>query len=283
MAVKINREEMQKREAEGGDYVPETQFIPAGSHPARLVHYAELGKHYPIFKGNRNTYESGKRKGQMKPAELLIHLVFEFPACPYDNNPLTIETSIPYGKAGEFINKLPVHDDLSTWSIGIANKTAYMKYLNAMTAATDCNYSGLDEFVGKGFLISVTNKEGKADKDGNIRVYANMKPEGITKTEFRHPLTQKVEVVEVPESKGTYGPIFDWDAPTEAAWNALGKQYRECIMRAVNFQGSAIQLLLADMPDQNDEALPEEEEMPDNKPPVNKGDAAEPEDDDLPV
>lgn len=282
MAVQVNTEEMKKREAEGGAFDTETQFIPEGSHPAVLVGYAELGKHYPIYKGVRNKYESGKRKGQDKPAELLIHLTFEFPGCPYDNKPLTIETSIPFGDKGEFINKLPVHDDLGSWSLNIANRTAYMKYYNAMNIASGCNHPGLYHHVGSGFLISVTNKDGKPNKDKVVRTYANMKPIGITKPEFRHPVTQKVETIDIPEPKGTYGPIFDWDLPTVEAWEALGKQYKDCVMKAVNFNGSPIQALLADMPDQSSEELPAEEPMPDNEPPKKTGKAAVAADD-LPV
>lgn len=285
MAVVVNNEDLANRDANKEDYVPETQHIPEGTHPAVLVGYNELGKHYPIYNGVRNKYESGKRMGQLKDAELCINLVFEFPTCDYDNVPLTIETSIPYGTAGEFINKLPVSDALASGNISLsfANKSAFNKYKNAMNAALDTAHGGLHMFLGEKFLITVTNATGKPDKNGDCRVYANMKPEGITKPEFRHPMTKKVEVIDVPDPKGTYGPMFDWDEPTVEAWNGLKKNLKKCIRKAVNFEGSPIQGILAGMPDESDEAVPDPDAMPDNVPPKNTGQAASADQDDIPV
>jgi len=264
MAVKVNDEQLAKQDAEKEEYVPETKFIEAGSHPAVLVGYNELGKHYPIFNGRRNVFDSGKNRGKEKPAELIINIVFEFPTCDFDNVPLTIETSIPYGKLGEFINKLPVSD--------------------ALAEGTGCTHDGLDDHIGSKFLIAVTNVPGKVDPETKIaRMYSNMKPEGITKPSFRHPVTKKVEEIDVPDAKGTYGPVFDWDTPTIEAWAALKKNIKGCIKRAVNFDGSPIQALLADMPEESSEAVPDQDAMPENTPPVETGKAAVAADDDIPV
>lgn len=283
MAVKVNKEQMANNV--DGDFTPETKVVPAGDEPAVMVSYVELGKHYPMFKGSRARYDQGKRIGQLKDAELVVHIAFEFPEAEYDNVPLTIETSIPYGNNGEFINKLSVVDALADGklSLSIANRTAYMKYLNAMNEATGEDREGLHEHIGSKFLINVTHNTGKPDKDGNSKVYANMKPDGITKPSFRHPRTKVVEEVPVPDPVGTYGPIFDWDNPTEEAWNALKKNFKECIKKAVNYEGSPVQAMLANMPDQNDDAIPAGEEMPDNLPPKHTGKAAEAEDDGLPA
>jgi hypothetical protein len=262
MAVKVNKDELDEGQG-GGDYEKETKFIEEGTHPARLVYYAELGKHFPIFKGKRATYDSGKKAGQHKPAELMIHLVFEFPTAPYDFNPLCIKTSIPFGDNGEFINKLPVSDALASGKISLsfANRSKYMKFLNAMNKAAGTNHQGLHEHIGNAFLIAVTNKYGqKADEDGNIPVYANMKPEGIQKTSFKHPATGKIEDIDVPEIQGTYGPVFDWDNPTKESWEAMPEYLRNCIQRAENYEGSEVHMLVSglyDIPKEGEE-LPQE-------------------------
>ncbi len=287
MAVNVSNEELAERDANMEEYIPETQYIPEGSNPAVLVGYNELGKHNPMFNGARKVYESGKRRGQLVDPEMIINLVFEFPTADFDNVPLTIETSIPYGTQGSFINKLPVSDALAAsppqMSLSFANKTAFNRYKNAMNTALGTNHGGLHMFLGEKFLIAVTNNPGKPDKNGDVKMYANMKPEGITKPEFRHPVTKNVESIEVPDPKGTYGPMFDWDEPTVEAWNGLKKNLQKCIRKAINFEGSPIQALLADIPDQSDEAQSQGDKMPDNVPPKNTGQAAQASDDDIPV
>lgn len=276
MAVKVNKDELENEG--GGDFEKETKYIEEGTHAARLVYYAELGKHFPVFKGKRAAYDSGKKTGQLKPAELIIHLVFEFPTVPYDFNPLTIKTSIPFGDNGEFINKLPVSDALASGKISLsfANRSKYMKYLNAMNKAAGTNHQGLHEHVGNAFLIAVTNKVGnKADDEGNLPVYANMKPEGIQKTSFKHPVTGKTEDVDVPEPKGTYGPVFDWDDPTQEAWEGMPEFLRKCVKRAENYEGSEVQMLVeglygdegdgeAGTPPQENTGIPAEAPLPDD-------------------
>jgi len=277
MAVKVNDSDLQEYD---GDFTKETQIIEAGPHPARLVSYVELGKHYPIYQGKRKVYESGKRKDEEKPEALLIHLVFEFPNCEFDNVPLTIKTSVPYGDKGDFINELSVSDSLASGNISLsfANRSGFMKYKNAMNAATGANYPGLDSHVGSPFIITVTNKAGtKADADGNLPVYSNMKPDGIQKTSFRNPGTGKTEEVEVPEIQGEYCPVFDWDEPAKESWDLVPEYLQKTIKKAVNFPGSPIQLLLLDYPEGNtDPDTPEE-----NKPPTS--DAAPAQTDDIPV
>jgi len=275
MAVTVDTDNMDDG---SGDFERETKYIEEGTHPARLVYYAELGKHHPIFKGKRAVYDSGKKVGDPKPAELIIHMVFEFPNAPYDNMPLTIKTSIPFGDNGEFINKLPVSDALASGNISksFANRSKYMKFLNSMNAALGTSYKGLHEFVGQGFLIAVTNKVGKkADDAGNLPVYSNMKPEGIQKTTFKHPATGKLEEVPVPAAKGKYGPIFDWDDPTKEAWDEMPEYLQKCVKRALNYEGSEVQMLVEDLYG----AEPESEPTP---PQDNNGRPATEEYDDIP-
>jgi len=278
MAVYVDDKKLEENEGTGG-YDPETKYIEEGAHPARLVSYIELGKHTPVFKKKPQVYESGKNKGKPKPPELLIHLIFEFPDCDYDIEPLCIKTSIPFGEDGEFINKLPVTDALAQNKISktYADRSKFMKYKNAMNAALGTDYKSLHEFVGEGFLISVTNRVGKkAREDGSLPVYANMKPDGIQKTAFKNPVTKKVEEVPVPEAKGEYCPMFDWDEPTKESWDLLPDYLKDTIKKAVNYEGSPTQLMLVDYPEGN-----EEEGTEDNPAPEQSNKPAET--DDLPV
>jgi len=277
MAIKVNKEELENYD--GGDFTPETQHIEAGPQvPARLVSYIELGKHNPMFQGKHQEYDSGKAKGQQKPPELLIHMVFEFPMEPYDVNPLCIKTSVPFGKAGEFLNKLSVSDALASGKISLsyANRSKYMKYLNSMNMALGTDYDGLDSFVGEAFLCGVTNKVGtKAREDGSLPVYANMKPDAIQSTEYRDPRTRKVEVMEVPEAIEEYCKVFDWDAPTKEAWDNIPEYLQKCIKTALNYEGSPTQLMLLDYPEGNTE---ERTTDTPGTPPEHKGKAAEADD-----
>ena len=274
MGFKVNREAMEN--AGSGDYAKETMFIKAGVQQARLVSYVELGKHAPIFNGKPAIYgKESKKSGQPKPPELMLHLVFEFPRAEFTGDfPLTIKTSIPWNN--EFLNKLSITEAMESGNISMtyANRSKFMKYLNAMNDACGTNYDGLDDFVGEAFLVSVTNKPGKkADADGNLPMYANMSPDGINSTKYIDQMDQQEKEAKVPETLGEYCPVFSWDTPTEEAWGALPKYLQTCIKSAVNFPGSPVDAMLAGMP---------EETEPDTAPEDNKGKPATQEDD-IPV
>ena len=277
MAIKVNKDAL----PEEGEYTsnPETMHIPAGTHPAVLVSYVELGKHYKTFMGKKAVYgKESKKAGQVRPPELLINLVFEFPTCEYTGDfPLCIATSVPM-KAGGTMNTLSVSDSLAegTLSRSFAMKTNFMKYLVAMQDATGKDYQSLADFVGTGFLCTVTNNTGKPDKDGNVRTYANMKPDGIQGLSFRHPVTGVVETIPCPEPIGTYCSVFDWDDPDIEEFNKLPKYMKEFIAKAENFPGSAIEALIKGQPSSEGTEDMSEETVQE---PV---DPAEPYDDDVP-
>lgn len=272
MAIKIDKDALPEKGSSGNK---ETKVIPAGAQVARFVSYVEMGKHNPTFQGKPAVFESGKRAGQLKEPETVIQLVFEFPTAEYTGDyPLTICTSIPW--EGDFINKLAIPDSLlnGTLSRQFAMKTGFMKYLGAFQAATGMNHPNMDAFIGVPLLINVTHRQGKADDKGNIPVYAQMKPEGVNKPEWRHPLSGKVEVLEVPPAKGTYCPVYDWDAPTPEGWKALMPSIQKVIKSAVNFEGSPTQLMLAGMPEEDTNVKDEKE--PVTTPPENTGSPVEP-------
>ena len=247
MAIKVKKENLTDENTS-----QETEHIPAGTHPAILVSYVEMGKHYKIFNGKRVVYDkTSKKAGQTRPPELHISLCFEFPSCKYTGNrPLTIATSIPM-KNGGILNPLTVSDALASGNLSksFAMKTNFMKYLLAMQDATGKNYDSLADFVGQGFLVSVSNKEGKPDSDGNVRVFANMKPDGIQSLSFKHPVTGVVEEVTCPKQIGEYCKVLDWDDPDLNEFKKLPEYMQDLIKNAEDYPGSALQGLLQGEPD----------------------------------
>lgn len=273
MAIKVNKDEL----TEEGSGNSETMFIPAGTHPAILVSYVEMGKHYKEFKGKKAVYDkTSKKAGQVRPPELHISVCFEFPNCEYTGDrPLTIATSVPM-KNGGVINALTVSDALASGSLSksFAMKTNFMKYLIAMQDATGKNYDSLADFVGQGFLVSVSNKNGKPDEEGNVRTYANMKPDGIQGLSFKHPVTGAVEEVPCPAQKGEYCTVLDWDDPDIEEFKKLPTYMQDFIKDAEDFNGSALDMLLREYPD--DEGTYNESAENDPEEPT---DPADPDDD----
>ncbi len=276
MGFSIDRKKME--EDKGGDYTPELKHIPAGVNQARLVSYVELGKHIPYFKGKHAVYgKDSKKAGEPKPPEFVIQLVFEFPRAEHSNDfPLTIKTSVPFGK-GDFINKLAVSEAMMTGNISMAfaNRSKFMKYLNALNDACGTSYDGLADFVGEPFLIAVTNKAGtKAREDGSLPIYANMAPDGINSCTYIDQMDLQEKTAKVPEQVGEYCAKFFWDDPTPEAWKEVPKYLKTCMLGATDFEGSPLAAMLAEMPEEAAEG--------DGKPPENKGKPAVAEDD-IPV
>lgn len=276
MGFEINREQMESDT--GGDYTPETKFIPAGVNQARLVSYVELGRHIPLYNGKHAVYgKESKKSGQKKPPEFMMQLVFEFPRAEHVNEyPLTIKTSVPWGK-GDFINKLGISEAMMSGNISMsfAQRSKFMKYLNAMNDACGTTHNGFADFVGCPFLIAVTNKPGtKARDDGSLPMYANMKPDGINSTTYVDQMDQKEKQAEVPETVGEYCGTFFWDDPTPEAWKEVPKYLKTCMKAATDFEDSALATMLAGMPE-------EPSEEGDSKPKDNTGKPAEA--DDIPV
>jgi len=278
MAFKVNREEM---ENSGGDFIPELMPIDAGMNQARLVSYMELGWHLPFFKGKRAIFgKDSKKAGQEKPEEFLIQLIFEFPLAEHSSEfPQTIKTSVPFGDKGEFINKLSVSRALMDGNISMAyaNRSKYMKYLNAMNDSCGTNYDGLADFVGEPFLIGVTNKPGtKAREDGTLPIYSNMKPDSICSVTYKDQMDGKMKTAKVPEIIGEYCSVFSWDDPTPEAWKEVPKYLKDTMKKSVDFPDSPLAVMLAGMPEDNPD------DAPDSTPDDNKGKPAVAEDD-IPV
>jgi hypothetical protein len=247
MAVSVNKDELPEK---SGDSNPETKYIKAGNRLARLVSYVELGIHKQMYKGAAAKYETGKNAGREKPPVLHIGLTFEFPTCERTGDyPLTISTTHRLDN-GEFINAVTVPQSLIDGKISkaMAAKIKFMKYLGALQAATSLPYASIAEFAKKQvpLLVNVTNN---TSQDG--KVYANMKPEGITSTRVEHPVTGEITDYSstVPETVGDYCPVFDWDAPTAEAWTSLKPWDKTTIKAAINFKGSPIHDLLSKNPD----------------------------------
>ena len=272
MAIKVNKDTL----TDESPYSQETLFIEEGTHPAVLVSYVELGKHYKLFNNAKVVYgKDSKKAGEVCPPALLISLCFEFPNAKYTGDfPLCIATSVPK-KAGGTLNTLAVSDALASGNLSrsFAMKTNFMKYLMAMQDATGKNYNSIDQFVGHGFLIKVTNKIGKPDQNGNTRTYANMKPDGISSLSFKHPVTGVVEEVPCPDVIGNYCPVFDWDNPDIEAYKLLPSYMQAFIQKAENFPGSEIEALIKGRPTEEgteDYSVPKDNDTPAE--PINEDD-----------
>ena len=250
MAVQVDIDAL--GEGKSGDYTKETCIIPDGFQACRLVSYIEMGHHTPRFNGKKQVYEApSKRVGEVKDAEMVIHLVFEFTDADYTGDyPLTLKTSIPFGKVGELLNKLSISKGLEEgWvSREIALKQNYVKTLMAMQAATNTKYPSLADYVGTVFGVTVTHTLGKkADEDGNIPTYANMKTTSLVAPTFRNPVTKEVIKITLPEQHGEYCKVFDWNAPTMEAWGEVPKYLKDFIMGADDYEGSTLHIMLSGM------------------------------------
>lgn len=275
MAVNVNPENLGDGNS---DYKKEEKVIPKGFNVCRLVSYIEMGHHNPIFQGKHKVYsDKAKKAGQPMPPEMILHCIFEFPAAEYTGDfPLTVKTSVPW-KGGEFINKLNVPVGIEEgWSARKDyNKSWYGKLVLALRDATGIDSWFIGDFVGKPLGCTIDHNLGKkADDEGNIPVYANMKLDSIVPAEMKHPMTQKVEVLDVPETIGTYCEVFDWDAPTMETWALVPKYIKKAIKSAEDFPGSALDMMLAEYTEDNSQAANGEDHKADPDPNV---------EDDIPV
>ena len=265
MAVNVDTNTLPEK-GKSADRKPETKFIKAGNRLARLVSYVELGKHFQMFQGKKSVYEQGKNAGRQKPAVLHCALTFEFPAEEYTGDyPLTISTSRRMDN-GEFFDAVVVPPSLEdgTMSRAYAMRTRFMKYLTALQAATGLQYTNFADFAREqvGVMINVTNKKGKVNEETGVApVYANMKPDGIVAARFEHPVSGKIEELEVPAAIGDhYCPAFEWDAPTPEAWKMLPPWHKAAIKAAVDFEGSATDLMLQADPTLDEITKPDEDQ-----------------------
>lgn len=268
-----------------GDFKPETEVIPKGFNLCRLVSYIEMGHHRPVFGGKVQKYDQGKRIGETKDVEMMIQLVFEFTNAKYTGSfPLCTKTSSPFGDKGDLMSKLSISKGVEEgWcSRSIALKQNYVKTLIAMQDATKSSHQSLDKFVGEVFGCTITHALGKkADDKGNIPTYANMKTTSLVAAEARHPVTGKVEVYDLPEIKGAYCPVFDWESPTIEAWSGIPKFTKQYILKAEDYPGSQLEILLAGLTEGVDPAGIESDTQ-DNSAPAKTADPDPTPDDDIP-
>jgi len=253
----------------GGDRAVETCVIPKGSFElCRLVSYIEMGHHIPCFKGKQQVYEQGKRKGEIKDSEMMLHLVFEYTNAQYTGDfPLCIKCSTPLGDTGDLMNKLSIGRGLEEGWLSRSNalKSNFVKTLMAMQDATDCTYPSLADYVGAVFATTVTHGLGKkARDDGSIPVYANMKTTSIVAPKFKDP-TGKETVYDLPEVIGTYCPTFEWGNPDMNAWALVPEYLKKFIMKAEDYPGSPLEMLLAGYTQEDAGTAPAEQE-PDDAP-----------------
>lgn len=236
---------------EEGGYAKEECVIPVGFNVCRLVSYIEMGHHVPVFMGKKQVYDQGKRIGEVKDPEMMLHLVFEFTNAERTGEyPLTCMTSSPFGTSGDLMNKLSMSKGLEErWvSKSIAMKQNYVKTLLAMHDATGTTHESLADYVGTVFGVNITHSVGKkADDDGNVPTYANMKPAGLVAPSFQHPITKEVTVLDLPEVQGEYCPEFSWYNPTMESWALVPKRIKDFILSADDYTGSELDIMLCGM------------------------------------
>lgn len=236
----------------GGSYAKETCIIPDGFQLCRLVSYIEMGHHVPVFNGKKQLYDHpSSRAGEVKDPEMMLHLVFEFTNAEYTGDfPLTLKTSTPFGTNGDLMNKLSISKGLEEgWcSKQVAMKQNYVKTLLAMQAATNTKHPSIASYVGTVFGVTVTHTIGKkADEDGNIPTYANMKTTSLVAPSFKNPITKEVIKLDLGDPIGTYCDIFDWNYPTIDSWEKVPKYLKEYIQKAEDYEGSPLHILLTGM------------------------------------
>lgn len=261
MAVAVNMDEMGQGTGDG-EFEKETMVIPAGSFElCRLVSYIEMGHHIPCFKGKKQVYEQGKRAGQVKDAEMMIHLVFEYTNAEYTGSfPLTIKTSVPFGDGGDLMNKLSISRGLEEGWLSRTNamKSNYVKTLMAMQDATGSTHPEMASFVGQVFASTVTHSLGKkAKENGDIPVYANMKTVSLVAPSFKDP-TGKVTEFDLPEPIGEYCPVFEWDNPTIESWALVPEYLKKYIQKAEDYPGSPLEMLIAGYSEEDAGSTPAE-------------------------
>lgn len=262
MAINVDMDNM----GEGGTREKETCVIPKGFQLCRLVSYVELGHHYPYFKGKHQVYDAGKNVGKPKDQEAMIQLVFEFTNATYTAGyPLCIKFSSPLRDTGDLINKLSVPRGVEEGWASRANqmKSNFVQALKAMQDSYNSKEGCMGDFVGRVFGCTVTHSLGsKADNDGNIPVYANMKLTSLVAPEFKHPVTGEVEKMDLPEQIGEYCSVFSWEEPTIEGWGKLPKYMQDYIMKANDYPGSVLDLMLQGYSEENPEEPIDENDIP---------------------
>jgi hypothetical protein len=208
-----------------------------------------MGHHIPMYQGKKQVNETGKRKGEIRDPEMMIHLIFEFTNAKFAGDyPLTVKTSVPFGKNGDLLNKLSIGKGLEEGWLARkhALKANYVKTLMAMQDATGASSGAVADYVGKVFGCTVVHNLGKKAADnGDIPMYANMKCTSIVAPEFKNPIDGKTTKMDLPEQIGEYCPVFDWESPTIEAWSNVPKYLKPFIQKAIDYPGSELEMLIA--------------------------------------
>ena len=249
----------------------ETKVIPAGPNLGVLVEVIEMGWHVPMFNGKPDVYSSGKRVGQVKDPEFIVMFTVEFPLAEHTGDfPLTWKSSIPYG-VGEFVNKVSVTQSILNNTLGrqLTERNKFVKWLNAFKKMIkNPNILSISEAIHKGGIFNVTHREGKPGDDGVKVIHANIDPSGVQPPEQVDFVTREVRQITVPEPKGEYAGIFDWDNPDPVVWGKLSGIVQERIKSSLNFANSQVAAMLAKIPEKDLKPEEHTEEKTPDKPPV---------------
>lgn len=233
MAFKPDKKKMEQHV--GGEYKEETCVVPEGDQLCRFIHYAELGMHHTEYSGKR------------KPPALMIKLGFEYSMAEHTGNFPLMLFCTDRAKSGTWLNVICASEKLlnGEMSLEFANKTSYMKVLNAMNKAAGEEKESIADHLGTVFLSAVTHAQGAKDK-----VYANFKAAELRSCIVKHPVkgTEEDYSTDMPEA-GNNTVFFEWDNPDPEEWKKLKPWDKKAIKDALDFPGSPVSDMLIANPD----------------------------------
>jgi hypothetical protein len=221
----------------------EIRLPPAGKTVGRLIEYIEFGK-----QPGRPT----KQNKNPKPADQ-VRMLFEL--C----GPKNVRVEKVDGEDKTFADRVSI-----TISKKFSGKAHFKKLFEAMRYGRD-NIKHMAQMLGDAFIIEVIhNESGDGDKK---RTFANIRDNTGTwllgAPVVEDPIEGTRKKLKVPEATGDMR-LFLWNNPNEECWdslfidgtrtkkNAKGEEeevsknwMQETLLSALNFEGSALQAMLA--------------------------------------
>ncbi len=195
------------------------RLIPAGAYVGRLCEYVDLGLQPQEYQG--------KAKDPAPNIRLGAALFYSDPENPTEPAPYVLRSS--------------------DMSISRNEKAGTFKAFAALNVKRDPNIKHFAQFLGQAFIFHVEIRKAKASgREYNVIVWDKTGPaiDALSKQPY-----------DVPQLDDSFYRVFLWDHPTKEDWDALfiegqnqeGKSknfIQETILGALDYQGSALQLLL---------------------------------------
>lgn len=216
----------------GSGYTPP----PEGRAYARIVHYVELGAHY-------GTYQGKKKDKPDNNVRIVLELSGKnYP--PHENEDGTKSPQMLYLELAVSSNE----------------KSRFYKLFRTLNGMHGDKYKHLAQMAADNVPFIVTIKHRKSGEGADAKVYANIWADGawqITAPVRYDEDDQPVPINVPPATSETL--VFLFNRPVREDWNALyidgtrddgtSRNFiQEHILEAVNFPGSALEAMLAELP-----------------------------------